>query len=110
MPTSYDLTGPLDSSTFQPVSPTLGDEVVFTTDAPASVFPTVQVNCSQDGHPVLAAERGLYPGGWEYGQPIQLGPTTLWTEGEASGQAVLWVFNKSGNKRVVAETILFTVS
>lgn len=100
-PSAYTLT-------ISPVDPGRGDTVSFTTDAPASVTPTAQVNCSQNGVPVLAVERGLYPGGWQYGQPVLL-DSTLWVSGPADCRAALFVARKNGN-RYLADEILWTAS
>lgn len=94
--------------TLSPEAPAHLDTVTASTDAPESAYPTVQINASQNGRPVLAVERGLYPGGWEYGDPIVF-DSTLWVTGPADCRAALYVARPNGN-RYLADEILWTAA
>lgn len=71
------------------------DEVTFTTqtDKPNS---SIQLQCFQDGVLVFAAAHSANPGGYGYGDPFQLGPSSVWTGGAADAVAVLGHRTKGG--------------
>lgn len=97
------ITGPLDYTTGDPVSPSIGDEVKFTFEVD-DAYPTIEVRCYQGDTLVYAETHGMWPDSYNHDKAWQLGPTSVWPSGDAEGVAVLKVHQHGTKLRDVAET------
>lgn len=76
-----------------------GDTITFNVSTSAS-WPSVQLNCSQNGAMVYTATRGFYPTYmWSDNYPLN---NQYWTSGAASCVATLYNTNKNGSSTTLA--------
>lgn len=80
-------------------APDFGDTVTFNVSTSAS-WPSVQLDCFQNGGLVYTATRGFYPTYmWSDDYPLDGG---YWTGGAASCTATLYTTNKNGSSTTLA--------
>lgn len=87
-----------------------GSSVTVTTDAPVlanNAGPWISLACAQNGVTVGTADHAGFEGGWYYGLPFALGPSTSWTGGAAD--CTFTVFHVSNKRTVIDATMSFHV-
>lgn len=101
----YTISGPLDPATRAPVTAKFGQTVAFTTDAPDSDYPwlEVQAHSLDDGHLLYSALKGTFPTYYDPGLEFQLGPTPSWPAGAAEGSATLFLSVRGTRRKVLTE-------
>ena len=94
----------------QPGPYVFGDAITVTTNAPVypnNTGPWVDLMCYQGSDKVLGTTHAGFDGGWYYQDPFWLGPTQLWTGGDAECKVV--VTHQQRNKFVTDATLTFHV-
>ena len=90
-----------DTLTVSPAGPySFGGQVSVTTDVPTSLYPGIQMACYQNGVLVGTSVHSAFPGGWYYGVPFLLGPSSTWTSGAAD---CTFTVSHLSNKRTVVD-------
>jgi hypothetical protein len=87
-----------------------GQQITVSTDAPVypdNMGPWIDLICYQGNTKVLAVTHAGFSGGWYYGWPFTLGPTSMWSGGAAECEVV--VSHQSRRKTVVDARTAFHV-
>ena len=82
--------------------PHFGQRVTFAVSTTATSYPWVTLKCSKDGVNVYQASRGIFP--TSLGQEFTLGPTPIWSSGDADCTAYLENWD-SASKRGGVQTL-----
>jgi hypothetical protein len=85
----------------------LGQQVSVTTNAPVypdNAGPWIAMDCYQNGVKVGSDTHSGFPGAWYYGDPFTLGPSSMWSSGDAD--CVFTVFHLTNRKVVDATTTI----
>jgi hypothetical protein len=85
-----------------------GEQVTFTTNAPAVQGSYMWLKCYQGSTTVLATDHANFASGWYYGDPFWLGPTQSWGSGDAD--CTMTVVHTTQNKVVTDATTSFHVT
>jgi hypothetical protein len=86
-----------------------GDQVTFNVTSSATAFPSVELDCYQNGTVVYTHSAGFYPSyPWPQDQIFNL-KSYVWTSGEADCTAKLYYMNSKGGSNTLA-TITFRVA
>jgi hypothetical protein len=83
--------------------PNFGNYVTFAGTAPNVAAPYVLNECFQGGVRVSGEVHGFYDGAL-WGQTYQLGPTSMWTGGDANCTGTLYTSGRNGKRLVLATT------
>jgi hypothetical protein len=101
------LTGPVMVSDVNTAGLSYGDEITFTTSASWTLYPSVEVDCAQNGAGVYKQIVGFYP--TYIGSPYFTLSGYWWTGGAANCTATLYYTAKNGSRTTLATTS-FTVA
>lgn len=83
-------------------TPNWGDEIAFTTSTSWTLYPSIEVTCSQNGTAVYRQSVGYYP--TYIGSPYFTLSGYWWTGGAASCTAALYYTAKNGTRTTLATT------
>jgi hypothetical protein len=98
------------SVTVSPGPYSFGQAVTITTNDPVypnGAGPYIWLKCYQNGVLVGSADEAAFPGGWYYGDPFYLGPTSSWTGGAATCN--VQVVHMGHSKAIVDASTSFSV-
>ena len=94
----------------QPGPYVFGQQITVSTNTPMypnGAGPYIWLQCYQDGVVVLASDHAGFPEGWYYEKPFTLGPTQMWSGGDAN--CTVTVVHRSNNRVITDASTSFSV-
>jgi hypothetical protein len=107
-PPGGSTTGSYTVTIDQPGPYSLGQQVTVSTTVPQNVGGSstwLSLTCMQGGQVVGAEDHANFPEGWYYQSPFTVGPSGMWTTGDAS--CTMRVYHFAGKRSVDDATTRF---